>query len=63
MNTNETELLSFLVGTSAGLNLKVSFKDVCNNLSDACLFHIIDTALQDWQAEIAQEIINQRKTE
>ena len=62
MNTNETELLSFLVGISVGLNLKVSFREVCDKLSDACLFYIINIALVDWQAETAQQILNQRKT-
>ena len=60
MNINETYLLAFLVGTSAALNLHASFKDICKNLTDNALYHIKDTALEDWQSQIVSEILTER---
>ena len=60
MNENEKMLCDYLIGTSASLNLNTAFVDVCKNLTDKCLFYIIDIALLDWQKEVAEKIILKR---
>lgn len=62
MNKNEEVLIGFLIEISLNLNLTISFKEMCLNLSDSALFYILDLDVKksDWQIETINNIIAER---